>query len=284
MHRFRLIVGCVALGVALTGAACSSGGGDPAAKNPKAAVTAAPQKTGSGTVKMSLSLKSTANTAGLSGHGAYDFDKKEGRVTLTTQQGVAADVIITPSISYLKLPQNTNKDQPWVGVPTKASGEVVAGSPEATIRDYVKSIRDQLDPRTTLTVLAATVVNPKKVGTATIRGEKTTHVKGRVDLSEKSINKAPAEQRDSLRETAKSLPDGYPIELWFDHDGRVRRVEYDLASGTGAQAQQTTFRLDLFDFGGRTGITVPPKAQVGDATSLFPTTTAPATTTTIKKK
>jgi len=280
MHRFRLIVGCVALGVAVTGAACSSGGGDSAANNPRAAVSAAPGKTSQGTVKMSLSLKSTANTSGLSGSGAYDFDKKEGRVTLKTQQGVAADVIITPSVSYLKLPQNTNKEKPWVGVPTKASGEVAAGSPEATIRDYVKSIRDQLDPRTTLTVLAATVVNPKKVGTSTIRGEKTTHVKGRVDLSDKSINKAPAAQRDALRETQKSLPDGYPIDLWFDSDGRVRRVEYDLATGTGAQKQQTTFRLDLFDFGGKTGITVPPESEVGDAVSLFPTTT---TSTTVKK-
>lgn len=278
MHRLRLLVGSVALGVALTGAACSSGTGDAASKNPAAAIKAASAKTtSSGTVKLALTAKDKTNKTVLSGDGAYDFDKNQGRFTLTTQVGAAADMVITPAELYLKLPQQNTASKPWVGVTTKATG--TTSQVEATVRNYLDSVRTQIDPRTTLDALAVNVTSLKQVGTQTVRGTPTTHLAGHVDLSDAAIKKAPARQRASLRDARKAFgSDGYPVDVWFDHQGRVRRVQYVLATGTGVKATSTTVRLDLFDFGKPAGITVPDPSQVGDAASLVPatTTTAPA--------
>ena len=282
MHRFRLTIGAVALALVVFTAACSSdGGADLATKDPKAAMKAASEKTtAAGTVKLALSARDKAGDAVLSGEGAYDFDKKQGRFTLTTTQGVGADMVITADRLYLKIPKKTPQDKEWVGVSAAADDSDAGDSREAQIRQYLDSIRQQVDPRSTLDALGANVPGLKKAGTQTIRGEKTTHLSGRVDLSEASIRKAPADKRDGLRQAREAFgADGYPVDVWLDADGRVRRVEYTLESGTGATATETTVRLDLFDFGGKSGIVVPPESQVGDADSLFPTTTS----TTAKK-
>ncbi len=281
MHRFRLIVGCVALSLMVFGAACSSDSSDLATKDPKAAMKAASNKTVSaGTVKLALSAKDKLNAEVLSGNGAYDFDKKQGRFTLKTKEGVGADMVITAERLYLKVPTKNAGDKEWVGVSASADDSASPDSREAQIRQYLDSIRQQVDPRSTLDALGANVPDLKKVGSQKIRGTNTTHLAGRVDLSENSIRKAPADKREGLRQAREAFgSDGYPVDVWLDGDGRVRRVEYVLEGGTGATATKTTVRLDLFDFGGNSGIVVPPESEVGDAASLFPTTTS----TTVKK-
>jgi hypothetical protein len=150
-----------------------------------------------------------------------------------------------------------------------------AGAQSALLLD---NIRDQVDPRSTIDALGENVPGLRKVGTEKIRGVTTTHLRGRVDLSDKAIAAAPSSKRAALQRARTTFgPDGYPVDIWLDVGGRVRRVQYVLESGTAGQKTSTTVRLDLFSFGGDSGIEIPNASDVGDGSALLHpgTTVAP---------
>ena len=277
LHR---VFGSVALVIALslTGVACGTNGTDLATKNPKAAMAAASRTTvNAKTVKLSLSAKTKTGVSVLSGDGAYEFKTNRGRFKLTTVSGTGVDIVITPEVMYVKLPTKTAEGKTFVSL-TDADLATAAASTNpasAQLAQLLYQTQSQVDPRSTLDSLGENVPNLTKLGTQNIRGAATTHFRGRVDLSDKAIAAAPASKKAALQAARNSFgPDGYPIDVWLDAEGRVRRVEYALTSGTGAQQTSTTVRLDLYGFGGKSGIVIPNPADVGDgATLLNPTTT-----------
>ncbi|MDP1795147.1 MAG: LppX_LprAFG lipoprotein, partial [Acidimicrobiales bacterium] len=163
-------------------------------------------------------------------------------------------------------------DPTWIRL-TKAD---LAGQ-AARAAQFINSIRKQVDPRTTLDALGANVPDLEEVGKQTLRGAETTHLRGRVDLSDKAIAAAPASEQEGLRSAQKVFgADGYPVDVWLDADGRVRRVQYDITSGEGAAKATTTVKLDLYDFGKAPAIALPAASEIGDASTLLTTTTTSA--------
>ena len=273
MRSQRVLVVCAAA-LALVGAACGgdSKSSDLATKDPKAAMAAAASRTADAkTVRLALSATSSTNVKVLSGSGSYDFPNERGRFTLKTTLGSGADMLITPTDVYIKVPQKAHPTDPsWI----KLTEADIAQASAAGSGQFIDSIRKQVDPRTTLTALGTSVPDLKKIGTSTIRGTKTTHLRGQVDLSDKAIAAAPAAQQEGLRAAQKVFgADGYPVDVWLDGDGRVRRVQYEVTSGEGAAKTTTTVKLDLYDFGKAPAIELPPASDVGDSSSLQTTTT-----------
>jgi hypothetical protein len=262
MPKLQRAIAFVALVFVLVAAtACGGKSGDLASKNPKAALAAASRRTAEpGTVKMAFSARLGGNT-GMSvakGDGAYDFKKEQGRFKLSVALGSTVELIITADKLYLKQPQALPTGETWVS----ATQEELAQNPSTA--GFLGQLRGQIDPRAQLRNLGANVTGVKKAGKAKIRGTDTTHVSGTVDLSEAAIAKAPSEEQDSLRQARQSLgTEGYPIDVWLDKDGRVRRLEYQIRVGTGAaRSAATTVRLDLFDFGEDAGVVLPDPADV----------------------
>ena len=111
----------------------------------------------------------------------------------------------------------------------------------------------------------------------------TTHLRATIDTSA-AIEQSPAELRDQLRVYAETtgLPATYPMELWIDDDGLVRRLRTVLdvpldpgAPAEGADAgdrpdaitQETV--LELFDFGVSVDLTRPEEGQTIDLAELI---------------
>jgi hypothetical protein len=251
MIRLGRVAACVALGVALT--ACSGGNKVSVTDNPKAALTAASERTAKAhTVKMNLTA-STSNVPIVDGTGAYDFDKKTGRFTLKGALISSIDLVITPDKTFVRTPKGPKA---WASLTQADIDKSGSGG-------LLSSIRSQVDPRATLANLGQTTKNVTVVGQEKVDGVKTTHLRGEVDVSEAAIAKAPKDQQDSLRQARQAIgTDSYPIQVWLDDAGRVRRVSYELTAGQAAQRATTTVELHLYDFGKDPGIEIPKPADV----------------------
>jgi hypothetical protein len=286
MFRRHPILGPAALAIALICAApaCSNDKADIATKDPKAAMAAASTRTvGAKTVKLALSAKTQTGIAVLAGSGAYDFTSNEGRFALKAVSGSSVNMVVTPKTTFVKLPQPGPDGKTWVSLTEAALADATASSNPAAVQSaqLLENVRSQIDPRATLDALGARVPDLHKIGSQRIRGTDTTHLRGNVDLSEKAIAAAPASKRAALRRAREAFgADGYPVDVWLDEDGRVRRVQYALESGTGADKASTTVRLDLYGFGDASGIVIPKASEVGDGSALL----YPTTSTTVAPK
>lgn len=273
--RRLFVLGAVALG--LTGTACGADNSstDLATKDPQAAMAAASERTAEAkSVRLALSATSSTGVKVLSGTGSYDFVTDRGRFTLQTALGAGADMLITATDVFLKNPQAQQAGaKPWI----RLSEADLAASRAAGSAQFIDSIRRQVDPRSTLDALGANVPDLKKVGEQTLRGTKTTQLRGQVDLSDEAIAAAPAAQQEGLRSAQRVFgSDGYPVDVWLDGDGRVRRVQYDVSSGEGDAKTATTVKLDLYDFGEAPAIQLPADSDVGDASTLLNPSPNPA--------
>jgi hypothetical protein len=250
MFKLRRVAAVVAVGVALT--ACSGDGKVSVTKNPQGALEAASARTaGAHTVKMSLTAK-TSTVPVVDATGAYDFDKKTGRFTLTGALISSIDLVITPAKIYVRTPK---AEKPWASLSQSDLDKSSGGG-------LLSTLRSQIDPRETLRNLGTTT-NVTVIGDEKVDDVPTTHLRGDVDVSEAAIAKAPKAQRTSLRQAHDAIgADSYPIQVWLDADGRVRRLTYELTAGAGAQRATTTVELHLFDFGKDPGIVIPAPADV----------------------
>jgi hypothetical protein len=279
-RRFAWLCACAVL-LTMPLAACRDKNADLATKNPRAAMAAASRRTRDAkTVRLSLTAKTQAGVAVLSGSGAYDFTTRDGRFKLSTASGAGVEMIVTPKTTFVKLPANAPEGKPWVSLPQAelASAAETGSAFTVSLVQELRDLRGEVDPRSTLDALGADVPDLHKVGTQNVRGTATTHLAGRVDLSNKAIAAAPASRKAALQKARATFgPNGYPVGVWLDRDGRVRRVEYAVTSGPAGQQTSTTVRLDLYAFGGKTGIVIPKPGDVADGARLLnpSTTTAP---------
>lgn len=241
-----------ALVLTLVFAACSSGDKNVVSENPQAALSVAARRTAAGdSVKMAFEAK-TSGISIATGTGAYDFKHKTGRFKLSGALLSSIDLVLTPDKVYVKTPKGPKK---WAGV-TEADLQSGSGG-------FLSSIRSQLDPRESLRNLGQTTKNVRVVGEEKVRGVATTHVRGDVDLSDAAIAKAAPDTQESLRQARQSIgAESYPIEVWMDHDGRVRKLVYSLSVNQGGQTSTTTVLLELFDFGKDPGIVIPKPSDV----------------------
>jgi len=280
MLRRHRILSSVALLVALSfvGSACSDDSADFATENPKAAMVAASKRTVSAkTVKLSLSATTSTGVKVVSGSGAYEFDADRGRFKLNAVSGVGVDMVITPDTMFVKLPQKNAEGKSWVSLTDSDLNAAAASSNANSVQlaQLLVQTRSQVDPRSTLDALGDNVPDLRKIKSQKIRGVDTTQLRGRVDLSDKAIAAAPESRRAALEAARTTFgPEGYPVDVWFDRDGRVRRVQYAVSSGEGDTKVSTTISLDLYGFGEKSGIAVPNASDVGNgAAMLNPTTT-----------
>jgi hypothetical protein len=271
MRKIRRTVLVVACALALAG--CSSGGGGDGggsvdvAKNPTAAMKAAAKRTADAdSVQMTLTIGGGESKVG-TGSGAFDFKKNLGRFKLDTTLGLKFDLVLAGDDAYMRNPSKVEGAKPWLLLKQQAE----SGDPVAS---FVTQLRNQIDPRETLRYLDTLVSDVKLIGSATIRGEQTQHVRGRIDLSEEAIAKTPASMHNQLRQAQSTFGrDGYAVDVWLDGEGRVRRFEF-VTGAAGASPTTSKVTMDLFAYGEDPKITVPKASDVQEQ-QLNTTTTAP---------
>lgn len=122
---------------------------------------------------------------------------------------------------------------------------------------------NQADPSQSLRMLMASSA-ARVTGSERIRGVQTTHYAFNIDLK-KLADDNKAFKR--LTEAAGSV--SAPAEAWIDAKGRVRRLAVKLSMGGSLAAPMTmTMTEDLYDFGVRANIALPPDDMVVDLSAL----------------
>jgi hypothetical protein len=101
-----------------------------------------------------------------------------------------------------------------------------------------------------------------------VRGVLTTHYGLNVDL------RRLAKQDEQLRKSLDKLidltgADSFPAEAWIDPQGRVRKLKVTMSMGANlGQQVSMTMVEELYDFGTRVKVAMPPAGQVVDISAL----------------
>jgi hypothetical protein len=130
------------------------------------------------------------------------------------------------------------------------------------------------DPRKLLDLLRAASGEIETVGTENLRGVSTTHYRAMLSLAdyEKLV---PPEKREELRSTVREMleqtgVDEIPVDVWLDGSGLVRKLEMSFAVTQPGTTKETEAGLtfELWDYGERVEIDLPPADQVVDQSAL----------------
>jgi hypothetical protein len=116
----------------------------------------------------------------------------------------------------------------------------------------------------------------EEIGEEDVRGEPTTHYRADVDVDTlaKKLRDTTmsSDAREFLRKGLDALDDKtFTIDTWIDHDGRVRRQQYDQSMTANGQSVRTAMRLEYYDFGVKVDAEKPAADEVlslGDMASL----------------
>jgi hypothetical protein len=131
--------------------------------------------------------------------------------------------------------------------------------------DRLKETR-RSDPGLMLAYLKS-AVGVRKVGTDLVRREVTTHYSTIVD-AETIVEETPKDQQRAMRKYLRLMGiKTYPVDLWVDRDGVVRKVgielEYKLPDGEYVKMKLSE---EYYDFGVEVNIEPPPAKRVLDVT------------------
>jgi hypothetical protein len=281
MRRLALL----AVLAALVLAACGGGGGSSAptattsaemtqtvsGSDPSSLIAAAGQKTrAAGSARVSFTLEMTGGQANGTMSGEGVFDQHGGRMTMDLG-GLAggalgsgkAEVIFKDLVYYMKLPVEAMAQLPpgkrWLkfnlGALSKQQGLDLEQLTQL----------NQSDPSQSLQLLSG-AEDFQQVGQEEVRGAKTTHYRGTVDMNKVAEN-APEDLRDDIRKVIEQTGDRtVPMDIWIDGDGLARRLRWTqhLQQGT-----TMTMNEELYDFGAEVDTTTPPENEVLDLTALL---------------
>lgn len=216
-----------------------------------------------------IGLRESVSVAGksvqITGSGALDFVHKSSEVTLALPAGVGSVqvrvlgstvYVMVPSQARAKLPGHT----PWVSVNLRQASPAQLGS-------TFGMQGGSENPAQILGYLQDVTSSVTTVGTATVGGVSTTHVRAVIDLG-----KVAASQGGQSRHALQALrATNVPVDVYLDGQDRVRRIMLTLAvaAATGGQGGTVALTLNLSDFGAPVPISAPPAAQTTDITGLL---------------
>lgn len=272
--RRALIIASAAAAVAVGLAGCggtsgraadepeANGSGSPAAESPAGAVKAAYTAT-TGAKTAALTFDQVTKVAGrsqkLSGKGAVDFAAESTRMALSTSGGGTLRVRKVNGFLYLD-PAGGNDRLPagksWLGLDTAKIGNKKFGA-------YGKLKRGAATNPTQVLGYLRGVSRVTEKGAGRIDGAKTTRYTAKVDIDKvmKGTEPAAAKAMKSVKNRLGS--DTFPMQLWVDEQGRIRKEKVDLHFTTrkGDKAAVNT-TVTLSDFGKDVTVSQPPKAKV----------------------
>lgn len=243
-------------------AGCGSSGGSAGKSSDFAGVLrdSATKTAASGSSKISLTSTTTAQgqTVTFDGTGAFDYGTKAGMLDLHVgglgagATGATIGERITGGFLYIKLP---NAPQSYY---------------KLKLTDIVgTSLANGSDPSSSFGALAGVSDDVTKVGEETLRGTKTTHYKGTIDV-QKALDKAQGPQKDLIQKGlvangVKTLP----FDAYVDEQGRIHKYVQKVALTLKGQKADSTTTIELYDFGTKVDVTAPPASQVKDGAPLL---------------
>ena len=106
-----------------------------------------------------------------------------------------------------------------------------------------------------------------EIGTETLQGVTTTHYHGTIDL-QKAAQEGGAASAAIQRLIDLGAPSQYPIDVWVDDAGFVRRYQMFLDEQFNSKAASVAMTVNMSDYGTAVDVSAPPADQVFDVTDI----------------
>ena len=268
----------IGLGLAVaTLAACGSGG-----TNTVQLISSAGTKTAAArTARIAEDIRTTPGATASAGipiavhsDGVMDFAARKGDIS-STVAGAKVEVLIVGTVLYEHLPQLSSVlgGKAWLKLDLDSLGKLIGVGGIAALAQSGPS-----DPSQFLSYFKGVSGPVTKVGTAVIRGVKTTEYHLVVDLNKAAAGAGTPASKTALQQLVKTLGvTTFPIDVWVDAQGRIRRqhqaFDYSHASlgtiPTTSLPKGVDITLEYYDFGVPVTVTLPPADQVTDASALI---------------
>jgi hypothetical protein len=273
-----LTIGAVACGGS-GGSSSAHGHGHPAfggtGAGSKAVLAAYETTTKAKTAKVSLSETVSQKHGGsrlnahVTGHGLVDFASKAEQFGITVPSGPKVHLRKAGSALYVKVPAQQRSKVPghksWLKIDVNKLTEKQYGATLAQLH-----AGNQNSPTKILGYLRGASSGVHKAGSATIRGTKTTRYKVRVNLDKAAARKGPHARQATKKLEQQIGTHTLPMQLWLDHQGRVRQLKMSLpipASSAASRGAKAVATVDFYDYGVPVHISAPPASQTLDITN-----------------
>jgi hypothetical protein len=199
--------------------------------------------------------------AGLGGANADelpDFDDPTAWKIQVVQDG---------EVGYVRFPAIDDQlpdGKTWVK--GSADGVKAGGFDFQELESFTRS-----DPRDVLEALRGVSGEIETVGAEELRGVETTHYRALVDPM-RVAKDATAGTGGALFDqftSSSDVPKTIPFDVWIDSGGLVRKLSIDLsAQGSASTEGQASLAFELWDYGERVEIELPPASQVADESEV----------------
>jgi hypothetical protein len=176
------------------------------------------------------------------------------------------EIVQDGDVGYVRLPAidgQLPEGKTWV---RGSAGDVKAGSFDLKELDSFT----QNDPRDVLEALRGLSGDIETVGSEELRGVGTTHYRALLDPAQlvREANASNADAASILDRLSQTGVAEVPLDIWIDGKGLVRKLALDIGVPEATKGGSVSLAFELWDYGERVGIDVPPAAQVADASAL----------------
>lgn len=207
-----------------------------------------------GSAKVAITTTSSNGTL-LRATGAFDYHAGVGVLNQQITAGGRSTkqrIVIVKGVAYVSLPVAGNKYF------------------KLDLRSLLGRSGGAYDLGSQLRLLAGATDSLEPLGSETVRGTATTHLRGTLDLKKALAAIKDAKLRTGLRslQSGLHLPTMVPTDLWVDKDDLVRRIrqQYSIPTQTVAGVRvpggKGTTTVDYYDFGTTVKVTAPPPEDV----------------------
>ncbi|HSP71333.1 MAG TPA: hypothetical protein VLN26_03130 [Gaiellaceae bacterium] len=208
---------------------------------------------------------SAQQSVALTGSGAYDKDARRLQASLAVE-GQTFEMILdasesTPAI-YLRPPAGE------AGLPagkTWARIDLAQAAKQGGF-DLGALTSAQLDPRKAVELLKEAGASAR-IGEEQIDGVATTHYRVVVDPKTALGDLSKSERQQAEQALKLTGISTFPVDVWVDGAGMLRRVSADLGGGNAFLSIKAS--LDLTDYGTPVTVDLPPADQVETAATSF---------------
>jgi hypothetical protein len=226
------------------------------------------ERTAKFTVRTTVHAVSTAGSTEsqtVTGVGETNFQAHDFEMSINAPSGGTVEVLQIGTTAYIRVPVTQRSQvpggKPWVSVNLNQVDEAKLGR---SFSQLASANNDK--PSRVLASLAQVSDRVVKVGTATIKGTRTTEYQAKVDLNKLAARakaKAGAKAGQAVHEQAQALGTGtFPAKIWIGPGSLVRQATLKVpipAASTGATNGQgnATLTMDFFSYGTQVHLTAP---------------------------
>jgi hypothetical protein len=202
----------------------------------------------------------------LVGEGAFDFERRAGRMTIEPTGGEEADVVFVDDVAYYRPPAGTlPAGKRWLQLDLQS----VADAASLDLGPLVQAA--QADPSQSLLWLRALGPEVTRLGEEEVRGVPTTRYRAEIVLGLLE-GQAPPGKEAEWRAYVQTLRgrlglEAIPVEIWVDADGLIRRLRHELTFA--AEGTSTAATTELYDFGVQVKAEAPSPDQVAAVGDLI---------------